>query len=1152
MKRDLRRGLVPIGTLGRGEKAPFTLAVALLCAGIVSLLTFSGVAAQGKDAPGDTDTLFTEPSSIQGLPRQKVPQRYPRLDSILNGLVDDYEVRQLSAEAAASRAPVHRASSVAVTIYVRENVAGIRSLLESNGAAPRNVGADYIEAYVPVTLLGRLSEQPGVRRVRTIIPPRRDQTPPDPCVESLGSLSGTVTRSGSWDGTCASANDPVGYYARYYSFTVSQNAQVTIDLTSPDVNTYLRLLHGGKSGTIITVDNDGGIDSNSRIRIGLTPGSPARTYTVEVSTWAAAATGSFTLTIASTGPVPALAEMHGVPAWQQAGFTGRSIKVGILDDFAGFSSLMGTELPATVVARCYTDMGLAPDPADLSACEHSSDHGTAVAEAIIDLAPDAVLYLSNPQLRADVPDAVAWMIAQGVDIINHSISYLWDGPGDGTSPFRDSPLRVVDRAVAGDILWANAAGNGADETWFGAYADADSNGLLEFGPNDETNRVGLVAGVPFVAQLRWDDRWSGASRDLDLYLIYDSNNDGDLDISEIVAGSNSEQSGEGDHHAYEVFIYVPIITGFYYLMVEHFSGAAPSWIQLNDFYGTAHAMEHVTLRGSIGNPAESANPGLLAIGAAPWWSTAEIEPFSSRGPTPDGRIKPDLVGADGGDSATYGPAGLYGTSQAAPHVAGLAALVLQAFPGATPAQVAQYLQDHAQQRTEPSPENTAPNNIWGHGFARLPLPPVALGSTLTAELRAPTPLMTETTARMTVATMTTTDTLAFAPGDELTFMPTATTTGASVNLTITQPVVERLEITANATTTVTRFDAQNTATSTLAFLPADRLAVTLPAGVDRAALTFEGGRSNVSETFTLTVPVPPDTPIINSVTPGNKTLAVAWSAPLSDGGRPITAYDVRYRRTGTATWTELAAATTGARQHTITNLTNGRRYEVQVRAVNSIGRSAWSATRTGTPVAPPSPPPPPPRSPIIGATPAATAVELAGDLLVIRRHDQPGVEVEVGIGWISRDGQTLIAIGFVRDATLGQTYAVVRREGDGQVVRRWIAPDSPLVYAVPWAIVNSQYTFPVGVIAAIPLDDQHPAPSMLARRFDGGDDRIFAYDAGLAQWRHVPDIATFQALGGYWCDVTAADAAFFERIVVGPPYPASGVPVRSDYPNCRT
>ena len=200
----------------------------------------------------------------------------------------------------------------------------------------------------------------------------------------------------------------------------------------------------------------------------------------------------------------------------------------------------------------------------------------------------------------------------------------------------------------------------------------------------------------------------------------------------------------------------------------------------------------------------------------------------------------------------------------------------------------------------------------------------------------------------------------------------------------------------------------------------------------------------------------------------------------------------------------------------------------------------------------PSPPPVPTRSPIIGSTPAATAMELAGDLLVIQRHDQPGVEVEVGVGWISRDGETINVSGFVRDGDLGQTYAVVRREGDGQVVRRWIAPDSSLVSAVPWAEVNTRYTFPVGVISAIPLDEQYPAPNMLARRFDGGDDRILAYDAELGQWRHVPDPATFQALGFYWCNLTAADAGFFDRITLGPPYPASDVPARADYPVCQT
>ena len=189
---------------------------------------------------------------------------------------------------------------------------------------------------------------------------------------------------------------------------------------------------------------------------------------------------------------------------------------------------------------------------------------------------------------------------------------------------------------------------------------------------------------------------------------------------------------------------------------------------------------------------------------------------------------------------------------------------------------------------------------------------------------------------------------------------------------------------------------------------------------------------------------------------------------------------------------------------------------------------------------------------VLGMTSEATVSELPGNRLHIQRHDVPEASFELAIGSISADGLTVVMAGVIRDGDLGQTYAVVRREGDGQVVRRWIAPDSPLRYEVPWPIVNTQYTFPVRVILAIPLDDQYPPPNMLTRRFDGGDDRTLAYDAELGQWRHVPGPATFQALGFYWCNVTAADAGFFERITQGPPYPASDVPARADYPVCRT
>ncbi len=83
--------------------------------------------------------------------------------------------------------------------------------------------------------------------------------------------------------------------------------------------------------------------------------------------------------------------------------------------------------------------------------------------------------------------------------------------------------------------------------------------------------------------------------------------------------------------------------------------------------------------------------------------------------------------------------------------------------------------------------------------------------------------------------------------------------------------------------------------------------------------------------------------------PGDGQLTVDWTAPSGDGA-PIDDYDVRYRADAeTGAWTELADATeSAAPSATITGLTNGTAYQVQVRA----GDGEWSATVTGTPAAP--------------------------------------------------------------------------------------------------------------------------------------------------------------------------------------------------------
>ena len=101
--------------------------------------------------------------------------KYPNLGSRLDELVASVEAGDATAEQAAGGAAIHSGESVAVTIYLSGGVDVVVSFLEENGGDPRNVGEDYIEAYVPVTLLGPVSEQPGVLRMREIVPPEKGQ-----------------------------------------------------------------------------------------------------------------------------------------------------------------------------------------------------------------------------------------------------------------------------------------------------------------------------------------------------------------------------------------------------------------------------------------------------------------------------------------------------------------------------------------------------------------------------------------------------------------------------------------------------------------------------------------------------------------------------------------------------------------------------------------------------------------------------------------------------------------------------------------------------------------------------------------------------------------------------------------------------------------
>ena len=91
----------------------------------------------------------------------------------------------------------------------------------------------------------------------------------------------------------------------------------------------------------------------------------------------------------------------------------------------------------------------------------------------------------------------------------------------------------------------------------------------------------------------------------------------------------------------------------------------------------------------------------------------------------------------------------------------------------------------------------------------------------------------------------------------------------------------------------------------------------------------------------------------------DRALNVTWTAPQRDGGNTITSYDLRHRQVPgpgeTQAWTEVNPVWRlgdGTLEHEIGELTNGTQYEVEVRAVTSVGNGPWSDAALGTPAEP--------------------------------------------------------------------------------------------------------------------------------------------------------------------------------------------------------
>jgi len=413
---------------------------------------------------------------------------------------------------------------------------------------------------------------------------------------------------------------------------------------------------------------------------------------------------------------------------QQLGATGTDIRVGVISDgMRGLSqSIASGDLPAQgVSSRSFRADG------DLNA----GAEGTAMLEIIHDVAPGATLFFANMSTSVEFIQAVNWLADEaggpnarrgtpgGVDILVEDVAFFNNGAYDGSSAVSQALSNAVSRGVA---VFASV-GNYAQSHYQGLFTDTDGDTLHEFDVSfgrarvnnaGETLNVTVRPGETIVILVQWNDPFGASSNDYNLCVFSPPDNP-----TSPLFCSDAIQDGHQDPTEGLAMTRTAPTSGTVGIGLINFQGrAAPRTFDLFVLGGIMN--EFVVPDSSVPNAGDSRL--VASVGAVNWQAPNAIEAFSSRGPTNDGRLKPELVAPDGVSVIGAGgfPTSFFGTSASAPHVGALAALVLSVNPTLNPGALMGRLAATAIPLGAPLPNN---NSGFGRAdaFTALgPIPPI--------------------------------------------------------------------------------------------------------------------------------------------------------------------------------------------------------------------------------------------------------------------------------------------------------------------------------------------------------------------------------------------------------------------------------------------